>query len=189
MIQPRVRRARYPAPESVTNGARSGGSVLETRCGSRVRREAWQPGATLYLVNSGDVDTSLAYAVQNGLMESPFPSSAKAMVVVRRSKYLTIRSRKKRPWHRPTCSRTTIILAAGDNGAADCDERTGEPPGNVGKSTLGWRSISGKQRLCDRRGRQRIQGDGTAAAPETGSGTYWNDAGREVCRTDLVTSR
>ena len=78
----------------------------------------------------------------------------------------------------------TIILAAGDNGAADCDEGTESDPDT--EATFGLAvDYPGSSAYVTDAGGSEFTGDGTAAAPETGSGTYWNGANGS---TDLVTS-
>jgi Pro-kumamolisin, activation domain/Bacterial Ig-like domain (group 3) len=169
-------------PESVANGA-AAGDLFETDADLEYAGGV-ATGATLYLVNSGDVDTSLAYAVQNTINGITIPiisQSYGGCEAAQNSNYL---KSEEATLEQANSQGQTIILAAGDSGAADCDEGTQNAPDT--EATFGLAvDYPGSSVYVTDAGGSEFSGDGTAAAPETGSGTYWNGANGS---TDLVTS-
>jgi Pro-kumamolisin, activation domain/Bacterial Ig-like domain (group 3) len=168
-------------PESVTNGANTG-DLFETDADLEYAGGV-ATGATLYLVNSGDVDTSLAYAVHNTINGITIPiisQSYGGCEAAQNTAYLTS---EEATLEQANSQGQTIILAAGDNGAADCDEGTETAPDT--EATFGLAvDYPGSSVYVTDAGGSEFMGDGTAAAPQTGSGTYWSANGS----TDLVTS-
>jgi hypothetical protein len=168
-------------PESVTNGANAG-DLFETDADLEYAGGV-ATGATLYLVNSGDVDTSLAYAVHNTINGITIPiisQSYGGCEAAQNTAYLTS---EEATLEQANSQGQTIILAAGDTGAADCDEGTETAPDT--EATLGLAvDYPGSSVYVTDAGGSEFMGDGTPAAPQTGSGTYWSANGS----TDLVTS-
>jgi subtilase family serine protease len=170
-------------PESVTAGAASG-DLAETDLDLE-----WSggvaTGATVYLVNSNDVSVSLQYVVQNpingitipiisqsyGLCEGSYDNPAAQEVVLEQA----------------NTQGQTIILAAGDDGAADCDEGTATQPVQSAIKGLAV-DYPGSSIYVTDVGGSEFTGDGTAASPQTGSGTYWNSNGTGGVNDDLITS-
>jgi hypothetical protein len=168
-------------PETVTNGA-TAGDLFETDADLEYAGGV-ATGATLYLVNSGDVDTSLAYAVHNTINGITIPiisQSYGGCEAAQNTAYLTS---EEATLEQANSQGQTIILAAGDNGAADCDEGTETAPDTEASFGLAV-DYPGSSAYVTDAGGSEFMGDGTAAAPQTGSGTYWSANGS----TDLVTS-
>jgi hypothetical protein len=168
-------------PESVTNGAGSG-DLFETDADLEYAGGV-ATGATLYLVNSGDVDTSLAYAVHNTINGITIPIISQSYGGCEAAQTTAYLTSEEATLEQANSQGQTIILAAGDNGAADCDEGTENDPDT--EATFGLAvDYPGSSAYVTDAGGSEFTGDGTAAAPQTGSGTYWSANGS----TDLVTS-
>ena len=115
-------------------------------------------------------------------MESPFPSSAKAMALVRQLTLPQTDSADEAVLAQANAQGQTVILAAGDNGAADCDEGTAANPVTSAVNGLAV-DYPGSSAYVTDAGGSEFMGDGTAAAPQTGAGTYWNSSGTGGCPT------
>ncbi len=146
------------------------------------------PGASVVLVNSAGVFTSLQYAIQNtingitipiisqsyGNCEAGYQSSDLPMI----EGFLA----------QANSQGQTVILAAGDTGAADCDD-TGTPTNPIQSATLGLAvDYPASSEYVTGLGGSEYMGDGTDTSPQTGSGTYWNSSGSGGVSNDLVTS-
>jgi hypothetical protein len=168
-------------PESVNNGANVG-DLFETDADLEYAGGV-ATGATLYLVNSADVDTSLAYAVHNTINGITIPIISQSYGGCEAAQNTAYLSSEEATLEQANSQGQTIILAAGDTGAADCDEVTENDP--VTEATFGLAvDYPGSSAYVTDAGGSEFTGDGTAAAPQTGSGTYWSANGS----TDLVTS-
>ena len=79
----------------------------------------------------------------------------------------------------------TILLAAGDTGAADCDNSGNSGIRPITSATQGLAvDYPGSSVYVTDVGGTEFMGDGTSTAPQTGAGTYWSANGSN----DLVTS-
>lgn len=140
-------------------------------------------GASVVLVNSSDVFTSLGYAVTNQINGITIPiismSYGACEPNVSSSNLTTIET-----WLSQANSQgQTVVLAAGDTGAADCDESSGN--NIVQEATQGLQvDYPGSSVYVTDAGGSEFMGDGTAQNPQTGSGQYWSANGSN----DLVTS-
>jgi hypothetical protein len=168
-------------PESVTNGA-DAGDLAETDLDLEYSGGV-ATGATVYLVNSDDVTTSLQYAVQNNVYGVTVPIISQSYGACEAAYTTAALTAQEAVLAQANSQGQTIILAAGDDGAADCDEGTSTAP--VTSAVYGLAvDYPGSSVYVTDAGGSEFMGDGTAAAPETGSGTYWTANGSN----DVVTS-
>ncbi len=80
----------------------------------------------------------------------------------------------------------TVVLASGDTGAADCDSSASQV---IQSATQGLAvDYPGSSAFVTDAGGSEFMGDGTAAAPQTGAGTYWSANGSGGVSDDVVTS-
>ncbi len=140
-------------------------------------------GASIVLVNSGDVFTSLSYAILNPINGITIPiisqSYGACEANVSTGDQTTIEG-----WLKQANSQgQTVVLAAGDSGAADCDGST------VTSATMGLAvDYPGSSAYVTAAGGSEFMGDGTAQTPQTGAGTYWSANGSGSVSDDLITS-
>lgn len=140
-------------------------------------------GASIVLVNSGDIFTSLAYAIQNPVNGITIPiisqSYGACEPVIVSSDLTTIEG-----WLAQANSQgQTVVLASGDSGAADCDD-TGVISATQGLAV----DYPGSSVYVTAAGGSEFTGDGTAQTPQTGAGTYWSANGSGSVSDDLITS-
>jgi subtilase family serine protease len=140
-------------------------------------------GASVVLVNAGDVFTALAYAIQNPVLGITIPiisqSYGTCEANVSTGNQITIEG-----WLKQANSQgQTVVLASGDSGAADCDD------GGVVSATQGLAvDYPGSSVYVTAAGGSEFMGDGTAQTPQTGAGTYWSANGTGSVSDDLITS-
>jgi hypothetical protein len=139
------------------------------------------PAASIILVNSGDVFTSLQYAIQNQINGITVPiisqSYGACEPAIPTANLTTYES-----WLAQANSQgQTVVLAAGDTGAADCDDSN--PPETVAVQGLAV-DYPGSSVYVTDLGGSEYMGDGTAQNPQTGSSQYWSANGSN----DVLTS-
>jgi hypothetical protein len=140
-------------------------------------------GASVVLVTSDDVSTSLQYAVQNTINGITIPIISQSYGACEAAYSTTAVTAQEAVLAQANSQGQTIILAAGDDGAADCDEGTATNP--VTSAVYGLNvDYPGSSVYVTDAGGSEFMGDGTAAAPETGAGTYWTANGSN----DVLTS-
>ena len=137
--------------------------------------------ASIILVNSGDVFTSLQYAIQNQINGITIPiisqSYGACEPALQTANLTTYES-----WLAQANSQgQTVVLAAGDTGAADCDNAN--PPETVATQGLAV-DYPGSSVYVTDIGGSEFTGDGSAQSPQTGSGQYWTANGSN----DVLTS-
>jgi subtilase family serine protease len=147
-------------------------------------------GASIVLVNSGDVFTSLAHAIQNPITVNgntitvPIISQSYGAceASISSGDLTTIEG-----WLAQANSQgQTVVLAAGDTGAADCDDSSTQ---TITSATQGLAvDYPGSSAYVTDAGGSEFMGDGTAQTPQTGSGTYWSANGSGNVSDDLITS-
>ncbi len=140
-------------------------------------------GASIVLVNSGDVFTSLSYAIQNPIGGITIPiisqSYGACEANVSMAEQTTIEG-----WLKQANSQgQTVVSASGDSGAADCDD-TGVTSATHGLAV----DYPGSSVYVTAAGGSEFMGDGTAQTPQTGAGTYWSANGTGSVSDDLITS-
>ena len=161
-------------PETVTAGA-AAGDLAETDLDLE-----WSGGvataASIVLVNSGDVFTSLQYAIQNTINGITIPILSMSYGACEAAQPSATITQLEGYLAQANAQGQTVFLAAGDDGAADCDEGTTENPVTEAQYGLAV-DYPGSSAYVTDVGGTEFMGDGTAASPETGSGTYWNANG------------
>ncbi len=140
------------------------------------------PGASIVLVNSGSVFDSLAYVILNSVNGITVPiislSYGGCETGFLTSDITTIEGQLQQA----NAQGQTVLLASGDNGAADCDVGTITTP--VQSATLGLAvDYPGSSAYVTDVGGTEFMGDGT-----TGAGTYWGSNGTGGVQDDLITS-
>ena len=140
-------------------------------------------GASIILVNSGDIFTSLSYAILNPINGITIPiisqSYGACEAGVSPGDQTTIEG-----WLKQANSQgQTVVLASGDSGAADCDD-TGVTSATQGLAV----DYPGSSVYVTAAGGSEFTGDGTAQTPQTGAGTYWSANGTGNVSDDLITS-
>ncbi len=140
-------------------------------------------GASIVLVNSGDIFTSLQYAIQNPINGITIPIISQSYGACE-SGFSTADQNTIEGWLKQANSQgQTVVLAAGDSGAADCDDS------GVTSATQGLAvDYPGSSAYVTAAGGSEFMGDGTAQNPQTGAGTYWSANGSGSVSDDLITS-
>jgi hypothetical protein len=142
-------------------------------------------GASIVLVNSGDIFTSLQYAIQNPV---PVPGNTTGITIpIISQSYgvceLGISTQDTsiiEGWLKQANSQgQTVVLASGDSGAADC-----ESPGSTSATNGLAVDYPASSVYVTAAGGSEFMGDGTAQNPQTGAGTYWSANGSN----DVITS-
>jgi Pro-kumamolisin, activation domain/Bacterial Ig-like domain (group 3) len=141
-------------------------------------------GASILLVNSDNVFNSLQYAIQNPINGITVPIISQSYGACEPA-YMTSTLTAIEGWLAQANSQgQTVILASGDVGAADCDDTT-NPNAPIVSATQGLAvDYPGSSAYVTVLGGTEFMGDGTAAAPQTGAGTYWSANGSN----DVITS-
>jgi hypothetical protein len=169
-------------PETVAVGA--GGDLSETDLDLE-----WSggvaTGASVVLVNSDGVFTSLQYAIQNSINGITIPiislSYGNCEANWSTANIASIESLLQQA----NSQGQTVLQAAGDDGAADCDETTDPNSPPIISATQGLAvDYPGSSAYVTALGGSEFTGDGTTAAPQTGAGTYWSANGSN----DLLSS-
>jgi hypothetical protein len=132
------------------------------------------------------VFTSLQYVIQ-------FPINAITIPIISQSYgaceagYVTSDLNTIQSWLEQANSQgQTVLLAAGDTGAADCDDSSTQ---TITAATQGLAvDYPGSSVYVTDVGGSEFMGDGTAASPQTGAGTYWSANGSGSVSNDLITS-
>ena len=145
-------------------------------------------GASIVLVNSGDIFTSLQYAIQNSINGITIPIISQSYGDCE-ANYLTSDLSTIEGWLQQANSQgQTVVLASGDSGAADCDDGgTANNPVTAASNGLAV-DYPGSSAYVTSAGGSEFMGDGTASSPQTGAGTYWSASGSGSVSNDLVTS-
>jgi Pro-kumamolisin, activation domain/Bacterial Ig-like domain (group 3) len=138
-------------------------------------------GASIILVNSDNVFTSLQYAIQNQFNGITIPIISQSYGACEPSLSSANLSAIEGWLAQANSQGQTVILAAGDTGAADCDNTN--PPENAAVQGLAV-DYPGSSVYVTDLGGSEFMGDGSAQNPQTGSGQYWSANGSN----DVVTS-
>ena len=132
------------------------------------------------LVNSEGVFTSLQYTIQNSINGITIPIISISYGNCEANWSTANLTAIELLLQQANSQGQTVMLAAGDTGAADCDSSS------EASATLGLAvDYPGSSAYATDVGGSEFMGDGTAAAPQTGGGTYWTAASGS---TDLVSS-
>jgi hypothetical protein len=142
--------------------------------------------ASIILVNSGDVGTSLAYVIQNTINGITIPIISQSYGACEASYPTASITATESLLEQANSQGQTVVLASGDTGAADCDDSASQI---IQSATQGLAvDYPGSSAYVTDAGGSEFMGDGTAAAPQTGAGTYWSANGSGNVSNDVVTS-
>jgi hypothetical protein len=140
-------------------------------------------GASIVLVNSDAVFTSLQYVIQNSIGGISIPIISISYGNCEANWTSANLAAIELLLQQANTQGQTVLSAAGDDGAADCDESNSTQ--TVTSATQGLAvDYPGTSAYVTDVGGTEFMGDGTAAAPQTGAGTYWSANGSN----DLVSS-
>jgi Pro-kumamolisin, activation domain/Bacterial Ig-like domain (group 3) len=144
-------------------------------------------GASIVLVNSGDVSTSLQYAIQNPINGITIPIISQSYGACEAAYTTAALTATEALLAQANAQGQTVFMPSGDNGAADCD--SGSSQVTVTSAVQGLAvDYPGSSMYATSVGGSEFMGDGTDTAPETGAGTYWNSSGTGGVADDLITS-
>ena len=138
-------------------------------------------GASIILVNSDNVFTSLQYAIQNTFNGITIPIISQSYGACEPSLSSANLSTIEGWLAQANSQGQTVILAAGDTGAADCDNSN--PPETQAVQGLAV-DYPGSSVYVTDLGGSEYTGDGSAQNPQTGAGQYWSANGSN----DVLTS-
>jgi hypothetical protein len=142
--------------------------------------------ASIVLVNSGDVPTSLQYVIQNTINGITVPIISQSYGACEASYQTAAITATESLLEQANSQGQTVVLASGDTGAADCD---GSATQVIQSATQGLAvDYPGSSAFVTDAGGSEFMGDGTAAAPQTGAGTYWSANGSGSVSDDVITS-
>jgi len=137
-------------------------------------------GASIVLVNSEGTFTSLEYTIQNSINGITIPIISVSYGNCEANWSTANVAAIESLLQQANSQGQTVLQAAGDTGAADCDASTAT------SATLGLAvDYPGSSAYVTDVGGSEFMGDGTATVPQTGAGTYWTGASGS---TDLVSS-
>ena len=143
--------------------------------------------ASIVLVNSGDIFTSLSYAIQNAINGITIPIISQSYGVCEAGLNTQTLDEIDGWLAQANSQGQTVVLAAGDSGAADCDDSGGGPPVQSAVNGLAV-DYPGSSVYVTAAGGSEFMGDGTAQSPQTGAGQYWSSNGTGGVNDDLITS-
>jgi hypothetical protein len=138
--------------------------------------------ASVILVNSNQVTNSLQYVIQNPINGISVPIISQSYGACE-SSWATQDITTVEGWlSQANTQGQTVFLAAGDTGAADCDDSSTQ---TITSATMGLAvDYPGSSAYVTDVGGSEFMGDGTAQNPQTGAGTYWSANGSN----DVITS-
>ena len=144
-------------------------------------------GASIVLVNSGDVFTSLQYAIENSINGITVPIISHSYGECEPSAG-TDPNVLEPALEQANAQGQTVVQASGDSGAADCDGTT-DPNNPIVSATQGLAvDYPGSSVYVTDLGGSEFMGDGTAESPQYGAGTYWTANGSGSVSNDVLTS-
>ncbi|AXC14487.1 Multicopper oxidase [Acidisarcina polymorpha] len=141
------------------------------------------PNASIVFVNSGDVITSLQYAIANKINGVQIPILSISYGGCEPAQSSASVASLEASLQQANAQGQTVIGVAGDDGASDCDEGNANPPVTSAVNGLAV-DYPGSSAFVTALGGSEFTGDGTAANPSLGGDQYWAGTGAN----DLLTS-
>jgi subtilase family serine protease len=138
-------------------------------------------GASIVLITADSVNNSLQYVIQNAINGITIPIVSMSYGACEAGYSTSDRSATEALLAQANTQGQTVVLAAGDTGAADCDSAA--TPVTSAQYGLAV-DYPGSSTYVTDAGGTEFMGDGTAQNPQTGSGTYWSANGSN----DVLTS-
>ncbi|HET6220354.1 MAG TPA: S53 family peptidase, partial [Acidobacteriaceae bacterium] len=143
-------------------------------------------GASIVLVNADSVFTSLQWVIQNPINGITIPIISQSYGACEPGFASSDLSTIESLLAQANSQGQTVLLAAGDTGAADCDSSDTQ---TITSATEGLAvDYPGSSAYVTDLGGSEFMGDGTAQNPQTGAGTYWSANGSGSVSNDLITS-
>jgi Pro-kumamolisin, activation domain/Bacterial Ig-like domain (group 3) len=141
--------------------------------------------ASIVFVNSTDVFGSLQYAIANKINGVQIPILSISYGGCETSQPSAQLASLEASFQQANAQGQTVLAAAGDNGAADCDEQTNPNLPPITSATQGLQvDYPGSSAYVTAMGGSEFMGDGTAQNPSTGADQYWSGNGS----TSVLTS-
>ena len=141
--------------------------------------------ASIVFVNSTNVMDSMQYAIENKINGLQIPILSISYGGCEPSWTSADLSSMEASFQQANAQGQTVLSAAGDNGAADCDEQTSPNGPPIISATQGLQvDYPASSAYVTGMGGSEFTGDGTAASPSTGAGQYWSTNGSN----DVLTS-
>jgi subtilase family serine protease len=141
--------------------------------------------ASIVFVNSTDVMDSMQYAIENKINGLQIPILSISYGGCEPDWTSADLSSMEASFQQANAQGQTVLSAAGDNGAADCDEQTNPNGAPIISATQGLQvDYPASSAYVTGMGGSEFTGDGTAASPSTGAGQYWSANGSN----DVLTS-
>jgi subtilase family serine protease len=141
--------------------------------------------ASVVFVNSTNVMDSMQYAIENKINGLQIPILSISYGGCEPSWTSADLSSMEASFQQANAQGQTVLSAAGDNGAADCDEQTNPNGAPIISATQGLQvDYPASSSYVTGMGGSEFTGDGTAASPSTGADQYWSANGSN----DVLTS-
>jgi subtilase family serine protease len=141
--------------------------------------------ASIVFVNSTNVMDSMQYAIENKINGLQIPILSISYGGCEPSWTSADLSSMEASFQQANAQGQTVLAAAGDNGAADCDEQTNPNGPPIISATQGLQvDYPASSAYVTGMGGSEFNGDGTAASPSTGADQYWSANGSN----DVLTS-
>ncbi len=141
--------------------------------------------ASIVFVNSTNVMDSLQYAIENKINGLQIPILSISYGDCEPNWTSADLSSMEASFQQANAQGQTVLSAAGDNGAADCDEQTNPNGPPIVSVTQGLQvDYPASSAYVTGMGGSEFTGDGTAASPSTGADQYWSANGSD----DVLTS-
>jgi hypothetical protein len=141
--------------------------------------------ASIVFVNSTNVMDSMQYAIENKINGLQIPILSISYGGCEPSWTSADLSSMEASFQQANAQGQTVLSAAGDNGAADCDEQTNPNGPPIISATQGLQvDYPASSAYVTGMGGSEFTGDGTAASPSTGADQYWSANGSN----DVLTS-
>ncbi len=141
--------------------------------------------ASIVFVNSNNVFDSLQYAIANKINGVQIPILSISYGACEPSIASAELAGLEASFQQANAQGQTVIAAAGDNGAADCDAQSNPNAAPITSATQGLQvDYPGSSAYVTSMGGSEFTGDGTAQNPSTGADQYWSANGS----TSVLTS-
>jgi hypothetical protein len=141
--------------------------------------------AAVVFVNSTNVFDSLQYAIANKINGVQIPILSISYGGCEPSIASAELAGLEASFQQANAQGQTVLAAAGDNGAADCDEPASSTSPPITSATQGLQvDYPGSSAYVTAMGGSEFMGDGTAQNPSTGADQYWSANGS----TSVLTS-
>src|SRR6202021_116393 len=134
--------------------------------------------ASIVFVNAAKVMDSMQYAIENKINGLQIPILSISFRGCEPSWTSADLSSLEASFQQANAQGQTVLSAAGDNGAADCDEQSNPNAAPIVSATQGLQvDYPASSAYVTGMGGSEFTGDGTVASPSTGADQYWSATG------------